>query len=93
MINWLKKIFQPEIKFTPIPTEHREKAWEYQQVAGLLCLDIDLLVNVCRSDMSKEEMLWQIKDLQEKKDEIIRNKDARESRYQAAYFLSNLKVN
>lgn len=71
-----------------LPVECREKAIEYQQVAGLLCLDIDVLADVCEADgMTAEDMLWHIRDLRSKKDEMIRNKAAREGRYVAAAVL------
>ena len=84
MFGWFKK---QEI-VSDLPVESREKAIEYQQVAGLLCLDIDVLVDVCESDgMTAEDMLWQIRDLRDKKDEMIRDKSSRESRYAAAAML------
>lgn len=67
---------------------NHQQASEYQQVAGLLCMDIDVLVDCCESDgMTAEKMLWHIRDLKQKKDEMISNKKARESRYAAAAFL------
>lgn len=80
-----------KMEFTPIPAEYKEKAWEYQQVAGLLCQDIDLLVDMCDDEkITKEEMLWFVKDLQRAKDEMISNKESRDSRYAAAYFLASI---
>ena len=83
MFSWFKK--QRKIE---LPVECREKAVEYQQVAGLLCLDIDVLVKVCEADgMTAEEMLWHIRDLRDKKNEMIRDKKVREGRYAAATML------
>jgi len=91
MFKWLKKKFSSKMEFTPIPAEHKEKAWEYQQVAGLLCEDIDLLVDLCDDEkITKEEMLCFIKDLQKTKDLIISDKESRDSRYAAAYFLASI---
>jgi Fe-S oxidoreductase len=83
MFGWFRK----KKRLDPIPVEHLAKAIEYQQVAGLLCMDIDILVDVCDSDMPVEDILWQIRDLRDKKDEMIRDKVARESRYAAAAML------
>ncbi len=86
MFKWFKRR-----KFSPIPAEYKEKAWEYQQVAGLLCQDIDLLVDICDDEkITKEEMLWHIKHLQKGKNEIITNKKSRDSRYAAASLLASI---
>ena len=44
------------VELTPIPAEHKEQAWEYQQVAGLLCMDIDVLNDCVDESMSKEDI-------------------------------------
>lgn len=68
-----------------------EKALEYQQVAGLLCMDIDVLAEIAEDpDITLEDLLWQIKDLQEKKDDMITNKESRESRYAAVALITSL---
>jgi hypothetical protein len=93
MFKWLKrksKKLNSKVEFTSIPAEYKEKAWEYQQVAGLLCQDIDVLVTICESDATREEIIWHIKDLQKGKDEIIENKKLRDSRYAAASFLASI---
>ena len=57
-------------------------------MSGLLCMDIDVLVDCCECDgMTTEDMIWQIRDLRDKKDEMIRDKKVRESRYAAAAML------
>ena len=89
MFDSLKKLFSKSspVELTPIPAEHKEKAWEYQQVAGLLCMDIDLLDKCVDESMSKEEIIWQVRDLVEKKNDMITNKESRDDRYSAAAFL------
>ena len=85
MFDWFRRKKQI---VSELPVESREKAIEYQQVAGLLCMDIDLLVDCCECDgMTKDDMLWQIRDLRDKKDEITVDKEAREGRYTAAAML------
>ena len=47
-----------------------------------------MLVDCCECDgMTTEDMIWQIRDLRDKKDEMIRDKKVRESRYAAAAML------
>jgi len=57
---------------------------EYQQIAGLVCLDIDLLARVAESEKWDEKdlrnMIFQLK---KKKDELISDAKVRESRYNA----------
>lgn len=85
MFDWFRRKKQI---ISELPVESREKALEYQQVAGLLCMDIDVLVDCCECEgMTTDDMLWQIRDLRDKKDEMIRDKEARESRYAAAAML------
>ena len=88
MLEWFKNKFSSKVELTPIPAEHKEKAWEYQQVAGLLCQDIDLLARICDSDVTREEIIWHVKDLQNGKNEMISNKKVRDQRYAAASWLS-----
>jgi len=85
MFGWLRR---KKTTICGIPAESREQAWEYQQVAGLLCLDIDVLVTVCEAKgTTAEEMLWQIRDLRDKKNKIISDKVTRQNRYAAASML------
>lgn len=68
-----------------LPPKLQEKLREYQQVAALLCLDIDLLVDVCEAkNLTADELLRQIHDLQDKKDQLLRSNATREQRYSAA---------
>ncbi len=77
-----------------VTEEQHKKAIEHQQVAGLLCLDIDLLVEVCEGrNISAEDMLWHIRDLRDKKEEMIRDESVRSSRYAACAFLFGLDCN
>lgn len=69
----------------------QEKAIEYQQVAGLVCMDIDLLWDIVNDeDITKEEILLQIKTLVDDKNEIIANKEVRERKWAAANLLFSL---
>lgn len=90
MFKWLRKKKNP-FEMAPVPPQHAEKAFEYQQVAALLCMDIDLLVEVCKDpNLSKEDILWQINDLKDKKDKITTDKKVRDDRFSAAHFLFGL---
>lgn len=60
------------------------KALEYKQVAGLLCMDIDILVDIANSGAGLGDLLWQVRDLAHKKAKMISDKKERESRYSAA---------
>jgi hypothetical protein len=63
----------------------QEQALEYQQVAGLLALDIDMAWKMAQGDPEDTKMLfWIIKDLKEKRDKAISNPEVRQKRYQAS---------
>ena len=66
---------------------------EFQQVAALLCLDIDILEECIDDSMSKEDILWQVRDLIDKKNDMINNEESRNSRYSAASMLMRLSIN
>lgn len=68
------------------------KAEEYQQVAALLCLDIDLLAEAIDENTSREDLLWWLNDLVEKKNDMISNTASRESRYTASAMLFSLSA-
>lgn len=71
--------------------QSKDKAVEYQQVAGLLCLDIDLMADCCNeSDMTKEEILWHVNDLVKKKNLYTTNKEEREKQYTLTAMLFNI---
>jgi hypothetical protein len=57
---------------------------EFQQVAALLTLDIDLLNDVADEQKTAEELLWLIRDLVAKKNDMVENADSRNNRYAAA---------
>lgn len=64
---------------------------EYQQVAALVCLDIDLLARVAENKKWDEKdlrnMIFQLK---KKKDELISDANVRETRYNAVSNTLNL---
>ena len=62
----------------------QEKALEYKQVAGLLCMDIDILADIVESGVCGPDMRWHIRDLVSKKNKMISDKRERENRYSAA---------
>jgi hypothetical protein len=63
---------------------------EFQKVAGLLCLDIEVLNKCVNESTPKEDIIWQVRDLVKRKNEMISNKEVRDSRYAAASFLMNI---
>lgn len=69
------------------------KAEEYQQVAALLCLDIDLLAEAIDENTSREDLLWWLNDLVEKKNDMISDAASRESRYVASSMIFSLAAN
>ena len=69
----------------------QEQAFEYRQVAALLCLDIDTLLESCnRQEVTVESLKDSIKLLVELKDQLINDPEARQRRYAAAQSLFNL---
>lgn len=70
-----------------------DKAIEYQQVAALTCLDIDLLADIAEDkSMTADQLRDQIVHLKELKDKLISDKADRESRYSAACMIFSLTV-
>lgn len=68
----------------------QESAQEYREVAGLVCLDLDMLLEMAKdSSCTKEDLIWHIKNTHEKKDNAIKNKKDRQWRYQAAQVIFN----
>lgn len=68
-----------------------EKCVEYQQVAGLVCLDLYLLHTVSkRKDITLDELREHIEFTIEKKDDAINNAESRKMRYQSCAMLLNL---
>lgn len=63
------------------------KVTEYQQVAALLCKDIDAIALAVES--KPELATGLVKKLKEGKDKVISDKEHRESRYNAAWSLIN----
>ena len=72
-----------------------DKSAEYQQVAALVCEDIELLLDLATQaaanpERTKEDMRWCINDLKKKKDLLISNKDYREERFALACTLLSI---
>jgi hypothetical protein len=68
-----------------------EKAREYQEVAGLLCIDIDMLSDLAAMpDVTYERLRLGIERLKEKKDQVITDAETRERRYAACEALYSL---
>ena len=65
---------------------------EYQQVAALLCMDIDLLDDCVDGSTSKEDLLWFIRDLVDKKNDMINDEKSRQNRFSCARLLMGLPV-
>lgn len=68
---------------------NNEKAIEYQQVAALLSLDIDVLCEFLDSDITVEELKAQIILLKENRDSMIADPEVRKRRYNAAAMIFN----
>lgn len=55
---------------------------EARQVAGMLCLDIDLLAEVATdADLTLDDFRWYIEDLKSKKDQMLGDPKGRSERY------------
>jgi len=68
-----------------------EKALEYQQVAALVCEDIEILVDIASNpNKTAEQLRAQIKLLKEQKDKLIADREHREMRYNAACVLYSI---
>ena len=64
---------------------------EYQQIAALVCLDLDTLLEVSTDrDITLEELREQIKLTHSLKEEMIVDSDIREKRFNMAVMLFNL---
>jgi len=64
---------------------------EYQQVAALTCLDIDLLARVAENGKwSEKDLKNMIFQLKKKKDALISDAEVRETRYNAVGNILNL---
>jgi hypothetical protein len=61
---------------------------EYQQVAALLCMDIDTWVETAENN--PEMALDALRELKKRKDEMIGDENIREMRYNAACALFSL---
>lgn len=62
-----------------------EKAREYQEVAALVCLDLDALLEIAATPgITARELAEQIRYTHERKEELISSPTARERRYRAA---------
>lgn len=67
----------------------QEQALEYQQVAALVCLDLNCLLKACNICNTLEELRKQVAHVHKMKEELISNKEIRESRYNAARIISS----
>ena len=64
---------------------------QYQQVAALVCLDLDTLLESSRDKyITLVELKEQIKLIHSMKDQMIVDEDLRETRYATACILFNL---
>ena len=67
-----------------------EQLEEYKQVAGLVCLALDILEEVANDrTLTADELRAQIKLTVGDKNDIIANKEARQSQYSAVSVLFN----
>jgi len=70
-----------------------EKAEEYQQVAALVCMDIDTLLEISQQpENTVKDLQDQIALLHEMKEDIIKNPEKRKSRYNAACALFGMAI-
>lgn len=70
-----------------------EDVSEFQQVSALLCMDIDLIADICADkELTIEDLRSQILDLKRSKDELIQDGAARLRRYTAAKLLLSCEV-
>jgi len=68
-----------------------EEAQEYREVAALVCMDIDLLLEASRmSDMTLEGLRRHVERAHSKKEELIADAAARRSRFEAVRLLLGL---
>lgn len=67
----------------------QEQAEEYMQVASLVCMDLDLLLEIAEhgSISTKEELVKQIKHTIKRKDRLIADPKYRRERYGASSLL------
>ena len=63
----------------------QEKAAEYQQIAALVCLDLDVLKDIAEQpNNTADQLVKQILFTWEKKEKLIQDAQHRKSRYEAA---------
>lgn len=68
----------------------QEEAEEYQQVAALVCMDLDILLECANcGDMTAEELVAQIRHAHEQKESMTADPKIRQSRYEAASIIWN----
>lgn len=69
----------------------QDKALEYMQVAGLLALDLDMLLDVSKQkNMTLEKLQNQIAHIHKMKEDVINDPKVRKMRYDACSFLFSL---
>lgn len=61
---------------------------EYMQVAALVCMDLDILLDIAENDsLTAEQLVKQIKLMHADKEKAINNPKDREDRYRAMGFV------
>jgi hypothetical protein len=69
----------------------QDKAKEYMEVAALVCLDLDTLLEISKDEkMTADELRAQIRLIHENKESAIKDKAAREDRYAACCLVFGL---
>ncbi len=92
LLGWMWPLDKTPRYTAVYPDIPQEKAVEYMQVAGLLCLDLDLLQSIAKQrDMTLEELREHIDLTVEKKDELVSSADVRQNRYSATAMLIGLR--
>jgi len=67
-----------------------EKCQEYQEVAGIVCQDLELLQKMAKGNRTAEELKSFIALMYNNMKEAIADKEKRKSRYQAMGLLFNM---
>ena len=76
-----------------ISAKHKEQYDEYQQVAAILALEIELKIDMIQHDQwTKEELIELFEDLADVREKTINDKEYRENRYNTLGMLFNLNV-
>lgn len=92
MFNKIKNFFFPRNLLKEPLVENKEKAIEYQQVAGLVCMDLDLLNDLANSSDSLEDLKYHVNFYHARKNVYISDKKEREQQYALTQMLFSLPV-